>query len=132
DDNIAEGSETVNLTLTNPTNGTVLGTPSQAVLTILDNDLPVPVVAQHTTITGVEGLPLSALVATFVDTNGPNAAVYSATIDWGDGSASSPGTITPVNGTFTVRGNHIYAEEGTYAVTVNIDETGEGTAIVVS
>lgn len=38
DDDIVEGDETVNLTLSNPTNGATLGAEANAVLTIIDND----------------------------------------------------------------------------------------------
>lgn len=40
DDNIYEGNETVILTLSNPTEGIILGKPSTAVLTIIDNEKP--------------------------------------------------------------------------------------------
>jgi|GEM_PF-317452 len=38
DDTVVESNETVNITLTSPTNGALLGSPSSVVLTITDND----------------------------------------------------------------------------------------------
>jgi phosphatidylethanolamine-binding protein (PEBP) family uncharacterized protein len=74
---------------------------------------------------GVEGVTASNLSFTFADAN-PNAtaADATATIDWGDGT-SSTGTVTAAGGgNFTVTGSHLYAEEGTFHVTVTV--TGNG------
>ena len=73
----------------------------------------------------------SGAVAYFSDAAGADgsAADFTATIDWGDGTALSAGTISagptgsPV-GTYTVSGSHTYAEQGTYPVEVFIVDTG--------
>jgi hypothetical protein len=60
-------------------------------------------------------------VATFVDPAGPEpAGNYIITIDWGDGSAPTPGIIT-LNGTvFTITGSHTYNRAGNFQTTVTI------------
>jgi large repetitive protein len=73
----------------------------------------------------------SGPVAYFSDAAGAagSAADFTATIDWGDGTALSAGTISagpagsPV-GTYTVSGSHTYAEQGTYPVEAFIVDTG--------
>ncbi|MCY2989176.1 MAG: PKD domain-containing protein, partial [Planctomycetota bacterium] len=66
---------------------------------------------------------------------GPTAETFTATIDWGDGSSQSgvlsvtagaPGRLT----SGTVGGQHVYASEGAYRVTVTVtdDDQGAGTA----
>jgi uncharacterized delta-60 repeat protein len=114
------GKDRLVVTLSNPGPDATLGVRSSAVLTILDPDMTTfPVGA-------TEGASFSGLVARFVgsDPTVP-AADYAATIDWGDGSAVipdiTPGTITadPSSG-FDVSGNHTYAEEGSYKITVSI------------
>jgi hypothetical protein len=69
-----------------------------------------------------EGVTFTGTVATFTDPDrSSTAAEYSATIDWGDSTATTPGTISgPTGGPFTVSGSHMYVERGTYAVTVVI------------
>jgi Arylsulfotransferase (ASST) len=77
-------------------------------------------------LTTTEGLSFTSTVATFADPD-PNAAAseYLATIAWSDGS-SSEGTISgPPGGPFTITGTHAYAEEGTNAVTVYINDPGD-------
>ena len=86
-----------------------------------------PVVVTGTTVSAVEGAELSAATATFTDPAGPEAASgnnYTATIDWGDGTTASPGTITLGNGNFTATGTHTYVEEGSFTVTTTVDHEG--------
>jgi hypothetical protein len=46
------------------------------------------------------------------------ASFASATIDWGDATAASAGTV----GSTAISGTHTYADEGSYAVTVTVDD----------
>jgi hypothetical protein len=95
-----------------------------------------PISPQGTTFTSTEGKAVSGTVATFTDPDpSSTAAEYNATIDWGDGSPSSAGTITgPQGGPYTVSGAHTYAEEGTYraAVTITDADTPSNTATASS
>ena len=80
----------------------------------------------------------SQTVATFTDPGGPEVTGdYAATIDWGDGTAITAGSISVSGGLFSVNGNHGYAEEGSYPVLVTISHEGApivntGSAAVVS
>src|SRR5262249_3645772 len=59
-----------------------------------------------------EGTALtSAEVATFADTTGSHVASdYTASIEWGDGTTST-GPVSGSGQSFTVTGNHTYADE---------------------
>jgi hypothetical protein len=70
----------------------------------------------------------TGLVATFTDVN-PVAipGEFTATINWGDGSPQSSGTITQPGGpdtVFDVTGSHTYADSGSYPLTVYITDVG--------
>ncbi|MGH8245378.1 MAG: Calx-beta domain-containing protein, partial [Gammaproteobacteria bacterium] len=52
DDLLVEGNETVNLVLSGPSAGASLGTPAAAILTILNDDNPAPILSGLTPITG--------------------------------------------------------------------------------
>src|SRR5207237_6223011 len=79
-----------------------------------------------------EGASFSGTVATCTDADSSAvAANFTATINWGDGTASSPAdghavTIIAdpnVSGQFDVQGTHTYAEEGHFNVTVTVTDT---------
>jgi Ca2+-binding RTX toxin-like protein len=86
-------------------------------------------------ITGTEGVSISdAVVATFTDTN-PNAVAseFTATIDWGDGTPTTAGTIVAVNsGGFAVEGTHTYADEGHDTIGVTINDVAGNTTSAAS
>jgi cyanophycinase-like exopeptidase len=108
--------------------------------------------AQVNPISATEGTDTGTLtVATFTDAN-PNWQIasgeapdgsgedgsgpdYTATIAWGDGSTTD-GTLAGANGSFTVSGDHTYAEAGSYVVSVAVTDgsgavtTATGTATV--
>lgn len=75
-------------------------------------------------------------VATFTDPGGPDPlGDYSATIDWGDGTAATPGTITLGGSTFTVQGSHTYAAapaDGRFIIHTTIRHLTATDAIAVS
>jgi uncharacterized membrane protein len=92
------------------------------------------------TLAATEGIALGTqTVATFTDPGGAESlADYAATIDWGDGTSATGGTTfyTAQTQTFTVSGQHTYADEGTFPIRVTLhhdsasDVTVSGTAQV--
>jgi hypothetical protein len=95
-----------------------------------------PITATGTTSSATEGVTFTGMVATFTDPDpASTAGEYSATIDWGDATPPTPGTISgPTGGPFTVSGTHTYAEQGTYSVTVTITDVDnpKNSATVIS
>lgn len=88
------------------------------------------------TINTTEGLPFTnAIVATFTATDlGNTASDFVASIDWGDGSPTSNGTIVS-DGTssYDIQGSHTYASGGNYTVNVTLTDLGSsGTTVVGS
>ena len=45
---------------------------------------------------------------------------FTATIDWGDGTSASTGTVTGSNGSFKISGSHNYSKIGTYYIKVTV------------
>jgi hypothetical protein len=83
------------------------------------------ITAAGKTVSATEGEGFSGTVATFEDRDtSSTASDYSATIEWGDG-AKSTGTVTGGSGSFSVSGDHTYAEEQSYPVKVRISDIDE-------
>lgn len=116
--------ETFSLLLSSPSNAVFAR--AQGTGTIIDNDAPL--VGQGATYGSVENFSAGGIVAVFTDPNGTFPLTdYTATITWGDGSASSPGTLSFVaGGEFYVIGSHPYYAPGTYSTTVTVARNSSG------
>ncbi|HZU68257.1 MAG TPA: choice-of-anchor Q domain-containing protein [Ktedonobacteraceae bacterium] len=79
-----------------------------------------------TTVNATEGAAFSGAVASGTYAG---SSKLSATINWGDG-AHSRGIISGT-GTFTVSGRHIYAEEGSYTISITVS-AGKGNSVNVT
>jgi hypothetical protein len=93
-----------------------------------------PLSATGKSVSGTAGVKLSATVATFTDAD-PNGVVseYTASINWGDGTASTTGTVSAAaGGGFEVKGSHTYATAGQYTTTVTINDIGGAKATATS
>jgi hypothetical protein len=82
-----------------------------------------PISATGKSVSATEGITFNGQVATFTDPDtSATASEYAATIDWGDGTPTTAGTISGSGGAFTVSGSHVYADEGSKTVTVTITD----------
>jgi hypothetical protein len=71
-------------------------------------------------------------VAHFVDGGPEGLGSYTATINWGDATLTSTGTVSWANGLLQVNGGHTYAEEGGYTLQVQLNDEGGSVATAVS
>jgi len=81
--------------------------------------------ASAAALSGAAERSVSGTLATFSDAN-PASSVsdYRATIDWGDGSAATAGSVSAAGRGFRVGGSHVYAAAGSYTATVTISDDG--------
>ena len=68
----------------------------------------------------VEGATVNLAPASFTDAGVLDT--HTATINWGDGSATETGIVTEAGGSGEVAGSHVYATAGNYAVTVSVTD----------
>jgi hypothetical protein len=93
-----------------------------------------PLTATGVTVNATAGVSVKAEVATFTHAKPAGVASdYTATITWGDGSASTAGTVSAAaGGGFEVTGSHTYAAAGQYTTTVTIKDVGGAKATATS
>ena len=120
-----EGSHPVGVII-NDVGGQQSSASSQATIT----DAALAAAGQN--VSTVEGALFNGTVATFTDVNpGSHIGDFTATINWGDNS-SSGGFISFSNGTYSVNGSHVYADEGSHQVSVSINDIGSSHATALS
>jgi hypothetical protein len=67
----------------------------------------------------------SGTVAAFSDANSTAASGdFTATIDWGDGTPASTGTVTGSGGSYTVTGAHTYTATGPFVISTHVADDG--------
>ncbi len=88
-------------------------------------------------ITATAGVSFSGQVATVSDAAATNPRQLTTSIDWGDKTGSTPGTVSGANGTFTVTSIHTYNNAGSFTITITVTDMttrqtgrGSGTATV--
>jgi len=121
DDTLVEGSETVIVTLSNPS-GATLGTDTIHTYTITDNDA-----APTVSISGTASLSEAVGSQSFsVSLNAPATTIYTIDYNTSDNTATSPDDYSSNSGTLSFAIGEI-----TKTITVNIvdDDTQEGTEI---
>ncbi|MFZ4893220.1 GH92 family glycosyl hydrolase [Plantibacter sp. Mn2098] len=81
---------------------------------------PAPFTAEGSSVADqVSGVEFTSELATV--TGGVGA--YTATVNWGDGTATTTGAVTTAEAGADIAGTHVYAKAGTYTVTVTADDT---------
>jgi hypothetical protein len=114
-----------------PISAVIQESTTQAAITAAStaNVTDVPLNATAAPLTAVEGTALTAAVACFSDANRYSVASdFTASIDWGDGHTSAGAVIAAGPGRFLVIGSNTYAVEGSYTVSVTINDVGGSAA----
>ncbi|MFY9224323.1 MAG: Calx-beta domain-containing protein [Blastocatellia bacterium] len=137
DDVLVEGNETLSLTLSNPTGGATLGSPSTAVLTIVDNDNAGSLQFSSATYSVMENGANATITVTRANgssgTVTVNYATSDATATAGSDYTATSGTLTFLNGetskTFSVAVIDDVLAEGNETVNLGLSNPTGGASL---
>jgi hypothetical protein len=92
-----------------------------------------PLSGTANSLTPVAGVALTNVhLATFTDLGKQPLSAYTATINWGDGSPTSTGTLTDPPSVVNVFGSHTYAAVGSHTLTVTLVASDDASATVTA
>ena len=122
-DSIVEGNEIFNVTLSNPTNGTTLGTPSTAVVTIIDDDTAGITVIPTSGLSVTEAGGTATFTVVLNKQPGANVSLALSSSDTTEGTVSPASlTFTPIDWTtpqiVTVTGVDDFVDDGDIAFNI--------------
>jgi predicted heme/steroid binding protein len=120
-----EGSKQVAVTITDTDNSSNSAT-THSTATVTDAGLTASPACSATSLRSYNGS-----TATFVDAASPSGTLsdFSASISWGDGSASAGAVSGSNGGPYAVSGLHTYATTGSFTITTHITDAGGATAM---
>jgi hypothetical protein len=122
-----EGSTAVTVTIRDLGGSNTVASANSTALTV-----DAPLNASGNLVAATEGATFNGVVASFVDTDlAAPMNDYTAVIHWGDGLTSTATFSANGTGGMNVAGSHVYAEEGTYTLSVTIMDKG-GSSVTVS
>lgn len=125
------GSYVTSVTVTNSVGGAEL-VMTGGTGTVFD----APLTGSGAGVAGVAGAAFAGTIGSFSDANiYAVPSDFTASINWGDVSPPDLGSGTVVAlgcGTFAVEGRHVYANPGTYAVSITASDAGGSSAIIES
>jgi len=130
-DTLVEGDETVNLTLSNPTGGAALGSPSASTLTIVDDDFPPAGSFQFSAASASVAENAGTATITVLRTGGSFGAV-SVNYASADGSAIAGQDYTAVSGTLNFA-DGVTSQSFTVSITDDVlPESNETLSLILS